>query len=47
VLEISGPPGGGKSAVALGLALSARQSRSEGGKESEKSSVEVLIVGEL
>lgn len=39
-IEIAGPPGGGKTAIAIGLSLSARLSR--GGDEE---AIEVLVIG--
>lgn len=39
-VEISGPPGGGKTAMATALAINARLA------EDEKNSAEVLVVGE-
>ena len=39
IVEVSGPPGVGKSSIVMGLALSARTSKQDDG-------VEVLIVGE-
>jgi Ni2+-binding GTPase involved in maturation of urease and hydrogenase len=40
-VEVSGPPGGGKTAVVTALAINARLA------EDEKNSTEVLIVGEF
>ncbi len=51
-LELSGPPGGGKTAIAVGIALSARLGRRKQtadveGEVNGEEAGEVLIIGKL